>query len=366
MILRDMYISCNLGLRIFSQRADTIQRNMDTSQMTEAQQPSTAIAEYSVTAAALATLRDRFKGVVYDVTKPADMKAAKEARAELRGLRTDLEKTRKAVKEESLQRGRLIDAEAKSITADISALEDPIDAQIKLEEGRKAREAEEARVKEDARIANIQALVNDFVKTPGEHARSSAAQISLALSMLRGNVPTAEVFMEFLDHAKTERQKALDMLQLMLEATTAKENAAKIEEENRTRVAAENARQQAELEALRKEKAERERVENERIAKERAEHEAKMRAEREAEEKRQAAVREKFAAEQKEREDAARKETEARLAKERADAAKREAAERERAEKAQARTLLELFVSRYGKRPEFAKVVKAINEHLKG
>ena len=48
----------------------------------------TKAAEYSPTAAALADYEKRYKDVVYDVTKPADMAAAKKGRAELRTCRT--------------------------------------------------------------------------------------------------------------------------------------------------------------------------------------------------------------------------------------------------------------------------------------
>lgn len=51
----------------------------------------TAIAEYTPTAAALAELRQKHQGVVYDVTQPKQMKLAKEARAEVKGYRVALE-----------------------------------------------------------------------------------------------------------------------------------------------------------------------------------------------------------------------------------------------------------------------------------
>ena len=53
----------------------------------------TPIAEYTETAAALADLRQRHAGVVYDVTVPKQMKLAKEARAELRAMRAQVEES---------------------------------------------------------------------------------------------------------------------------------------------------------------------------------------------------------------------------------------------------------------------------------
>ena len=90
---------------------------------------TTAIAEYSKTEAALADLSKRFKDAVYDVTKPEGLMEAKKGRAEIRGIRVALENKRVEIKEPALARCQLIDAEARRITRELSALEDPIDAQ---------------------------------------------------------------------------------------------------------------------------------------------------------------------------------------------------------------------------------------------
>ena len=59
---------------------------------------STEIVEYSKTDAALADLASRFKGVVFEVATREGMGAAVKARAEVRGYRVDLEKTRVEIK----------------------------------------------------------------------------------------------------------------------------------------------------------------------------------------------------------------------------------------------------------------------------
>lgn len=116
---------------------------------------NTHIQEYSKTAAALADLHEIYAGVVYDVTTTKGMTEAKEGRKELRTLRTDLEKMRVAIKAPALERCRLIDAEAKDITAKLLALEEPIDAQIKAEENKEkeaamAKAAAERKAQEEA------------------------------------------------------------------------------------------------------------------------------------------------------------------------------------------------------------------------
>ena len=117
------------------------------------------IVEYSGTDAALADLASRYGGVVYDVTAKDGMEAARKARAELRTWRVDLEKERVRIKAPALERCRLIDTEAKRITLALSALEDPIDAQIKAEEQRKEDERLAAVRAEEERIAAEQAAV---------------------------------------------------------------------------------------------------------------------------------------------------------------------------------------------------------------
>jgi hypothetical protein len=124
---------------------------------------STSIQAYSKTEAALATLRESYKDVVYDVTTSDGMRSAKEARAEIRTWRTDLEKERVKVKADALAHCKRVDAEAKRITKELEALEDPIDAQIKIEEGKKEAERkllEEVAAKAEAeRVANAEAAV---------------------------------------------------------------------------------------------------------------------------------------------------------------------------------------------------------------
>jgi len=123
---------------------------------------STAIAEYSPTAAAMAELRNMYENAVFDVATPIGMAKAIAARRAIREPRIALEKLRKELKAPALERSRLIDAEAKELTQQLEALEGPIDAQIKAEEQRKAEEkAERERIEQEKmaellkRVANI-------------------------------------------------------------------------------------------------------------------------------------------------------------------------------------------------------------------
>lgn len=113
---------------------------------------ATSIQEYSETEAGLARLRGEYAGAVYEVAAPGGMRLAIAARAELRDLRVSLEKRRVEIKAPALERCRQIDAEAKRITAELVALEDPIDGQIKAEEAKRAAEREAKRFAEVERL----------------------------------------------------------------------------------------------------------------------------------------------------------------------------------------------------------------------
>jgi hypothetical protein len=150
---------------------------------------TTQITEYSQTAAALEELRGRYAGVVYQVTTTKGLRAAKKGRAELRDLRVRLEKTRVQVKAPYLKQIRLIDGEAKSITRELIALEQPIDEQIKAEE---ARKEEARRAREEARL---QALREQLERERAELERQRAeahAKIESELAEARARLQDLE------------------------------------------------------------------------------------------------------------------------------------------------------------------------------
>lgn len=147
--------------------------------MNEVMSKSTEIVEYSATEAALADLEQKYKGVIFDVSAREGMQTAIKSRAELRGYRVELEKTRVRIKEPSLRHTQLIDSEARRITAALSALEDPIDQQIKSEEKRKedirlaAERAEQERIAAEER-AKKEAEEKRMAEERAEIARRQA------------------------------------------------------------------------------------------------------------------------------------------------------------------------------------------------
>ena len=246
---------------------------------------TTEIQEYSKTEAALSALREQFGGVTYDVDSADGMKEAKEARAEVRNYRTSLEKMRKDLKAPALERSRLIDAEAKRITAELVAIETPIDSQIKREEARKETERQEKIEAETRRVEGIQ----DRIAGIREHA-TIAFQIGITTKNIEQSIADIETididdsFAEFRDRAEDAKVATLAKLREVLAAAVERE--------------AEDARIQAEreeLEQLRRDAEKREaaaqarREKKEATArKKREDEEQKQRVELEAQRKKQA------------------------------------------------------------------------------
>lgn len=158
---------------------ETIQPGVDAEPTVEiVDLTSTALAHFSKTEAALADLRETYGGKVFDCTNNAGDGEARHARIVLKDARVNVEKLRKIVKEPYLEAGRKIDAEAKRITTEIEVLEEPIDAQIKAEERRRADlKAAEARA-EAERLAKIDAIMRWLRERPGLYAAANLATLT--------------------------------------------------------------------------------------------------------------------------------------------------------------------------------------------
>jgi hypothetical protein len=271
------------------------------------------IAEYTQTAAALAILREKYSGP-FDVTTTKGMTVAKEARAEVRGYRVALEKLRVELKAPALERTRLIDAEAKRITAELLAIEEPIDQQIKAEEARKEEEKAAKARAEAARLAGMAAKISAIRNRVAEVAHQPATVITLALEKAENLELAPEDFEEFMPDALAALNETVAALKIALENRILYEN-------EQARIQAKQAAEAARI------KAEREELERLRAAETARQAEAARIAEetRKAEEARL----------QAQREEQERQEREARQAREAEEArlkAEREAMERQRAE----------------------------------
>lgn len=240
---------------------------------------SERIAEYSPIEAGLAELRTKYQGVVFDVTTGAGLDVAKKARAEIRAPRYEIERKRTELKAPALAYAKRIDEEARRITAEILAIEEPIDKQIKAEEQRKEREREERAAAELKRVTGIQSAIAMMRELAVVFASKSAEEIDRAWNGLQDLEVNAATFEEFVEQAHLAKADTLVKLNELYKAALAREEeAARLKAERE-----ELARQRAELDAQRK-AAEQERAQREAAEKaERDAREAAERAEREAE-----------------------------------------------------------------------------------
>lgn len=250
---------------------------MDTNEEKIAGTNLTTVPEYSQTAVGLAELSRRLKGLVFDVTTKQGMKQAKEARAEARKLRTTLEAKRKEIKAPALERCRQIDEEAKRITGEIVALEEPIALQIENEEARAEAERLAELKKEQDRVDGHKARIQFYRDLPGTMIGWPSSRIASALEKYppidEANLPDAEEFaqesddaynacrariQEMLKGAKSAEEQAERVRQQEIELEQMRERNAQLEREAEERRQVQEREEQAKREAA--EHAERERL----------------------------------------------------------------------------------------------------------
>jgi len=279
---------------------------------------TTEITEYTPTAQALAEFRQRYENAVFPVATTEGMRKAIEARREIRETRVALEAKRKEIKEPALRRCQLIDAEAKRITAELEALENPIDAQIKAEQERKEREKREAAEREQRRQAAVTETFRRLSSYVAQAVGKSSAEIRQQEANLREWKPDLSIMTEA-ELAQFDADIQLTYGQLIHMAVDAEAR-----EAEQARMAAERAeleRQQAELRRQQEEA--------------RAAVEAAEKAAREAQEAQAKAEREKAEAERRAELERVQREQEAIRAREQAEAAERERIEREARQEAE-------------------------------
>ncbi|MBK8535191.1 MAG: hypothetical protein IPL59_08660 [Candidatus Competibacteraceae bacterium] len=180
------------------------------------------IAEYNQTAAALAELQSRY-GRLFDVTTLKGMEEARKARAEVRGYRVALESLRKEIKAPALERARLIDDEAKRITAELLKIEEPIDQQIKAEETRKAEERAAKARAEIARVAAIQARIAAIRERFTAAVNKTAAEITIAIEGIEEMELAPDDFAELMPEAKAAQEETHTAMRKLLDKQQAHE-----------------------------------------------------------------------------------------------------------------------------------------------
>ena len=279
----------------------------------------TKITVISQVETAIAELRETYMGLA--IAGPEDRKgylAVSEARKDVKARRVKVEHARKALKEDALAYGRLVDGEAKRITAMLEPIEQHLQGQ---EDGYEASREAIKRKEAEAKKARLQART-DAVQAVG-------AVVSLAvLEALTDEQFAAELATATKAHA--ERKAAEEAARVERERQEAE--ARKQREAEEARLTAERAK----LEADRKAQEELARIEREKIEAERRKADEAAAAERakqaefarklEEERRKIAEERQRIEREEFERQAKARAEAEAR------DKLERERKEQERIE----------------------------------
>lgn len=212
-----------------------------------------ALSDLNIVNAGIAALVAEFGGKTYEVATTAGMDAAKAARMAIRTPRFRVEHIRKAKKAELRAIGTEIETEAARITEALMEIEDPIDAQIKVETDKKA--AEKAAKEQAAREkqAEIDGAIADITNKVVEVAGQPADVIAEALAWLDATEVTLEDFGDSAGRAMQAKAGTQAKLEEMLQAARAHEA------ELQTH-AAERAAMQQEREAMAAERAEMDRM----------------------------------------------------------------------------------------------------------
>ncbi|MFY3460923.1 hypothetical protein ACOTJD_30140 [Achromobacter xylosoxidans] len=246
-----------------------------------------AIVEFNAVQKGLAALRQELDGVQFDVTTTAGDKAARAARARCVSIRTSADAAYEGWNKPMLAKQREMRAILAKIKDEVKAVEEPIDAQIKAEEARKA----EIKAAKEAAELERQRAIQERLDHIRDFATSAAGLSSAKIEAMRETLAEFPLTTELYEH------RAGEAIQLHAEVMTKlgqMHGAALAQEQEAARLAAERAeleRQRLEQEAA---AAAARKAEDERLAKERAELEEQQRrlqAERDAENARQEAAR---------------------------------------------------------------------------
>lgn len=208
------------------------------------------IAEYSTTQAALAELQARW-AVVPDTNTKIGYDLVKSGIKELSGYRSKLEGMRKELKAPHIERGKLLDSEAKRITAELVAIETP------LKEAKQATDEREQREKE-ARIARLQAKVNELLGYPRLAHGKTSAEVAILIDRL-GEIDTSHDYYDLTKEAMDAQQAALNELSTIYQQRLEQEAEAQRMAEQKARLAAEQKAMDEQREAMRQQQEEMER-----------------------------------------------------------------------------------------------------------
>jgi hypothetical protein len=161
---------------------------------------------FKATDAELSRLREHF-GIVPSVETKEGYQFVKEGVRELVTLRTSLESERKRIKQPYLDAGRIIDDEAKRITAELIKIETPMKLAKKEMDDREALQKAE-------RLRTLQAMIEGIKQWERIARGKSSAEIAEIIEKVDG-IDTSKLFFELTLEATTARSVTLDALNVI-------------------------------------------------------------------------------------------------------------------------------------------------------
>lgn len=220
----------------------------------------------------------------FDVTTSAGEKAARVFRAKCVSLRTAVDEAYETVNRPLLAVQRDARALRDDVKAQVAALEEPVNAQIKAEEARREVERIRKAEVEASRIAALHTRIDEIKAIAARAVGKPSAEIEQKIQLVVG-MTIGDTYQELKPAAEQAQAATLATLRELLAA-------ALVQEENARQLAAERAelarRRAAQDEAERVERERQVRLQleaDERIARERAEFEAEKAAMRAAQER---------------------------------------------------------------------------------
>ncbi|KRC36269.1 hypothetical protein [Acidovorax sp. Root219] len=191
----------------------------------------TVLAQFKEAEAGLLAMAERYRDVVYDVTTTKGMAEAKAARADLRDNgRRLLTRTEASVKADVNELKQVMGAEVERLVDIVKPVEDAIDAQIKVEEKRKADEKAERDRVEAERVAAHRANITQLRAYADQAAGQSLESLASAITALEA-MEFGPEWEEFAPEADTARNTTVARLREIAESTRQRQENERLQQE---------------------------------------------------------------------------------------------------------------------------------------
>jgi hypothetical protein len=207
-----------------------------------------ALALFSPHEATMLALAAKYRNVAFDLSTPKGLKAAKDARLELREQgRFAIQRLRDKTKDQLNDCKKVVESEAKRLIALVEPVENAVHQQITAHEEKLAAEkAERDRIEAERKQKHLDAIA--VIASYVDKAQGLPVdRVEAGIAYVQGIDVSAEVFEEFAERAAEQKQVTIERLQKMVADLKAAAEAERLRLENE-RIAAELAAQKRALE----------------------------------------------------------------------------------------------------------------------